>query len=85
MTHEPVPTRGETLESIEAFAARLPAGARLIGIDAGTRTLGLALSAAEQHGERERRRPPSHYRRSSLFAALAAFKSSGPRGAPPAA
>jgi putative Holliday junction resolvase len=35
---------GETLEDIEAFAARLKPGARLIGIDAGTKTLGLALS-----------------------------------------
>ena len=29
---------------VEAFAAVLPAGARLIGIDVGTKTLGLALS-----------------------------------------
>ena len=36
--------RGVTLESIEDFAARLPTAARLIGIDAGTKTLGLALS-----------------------------------------
>lgn len=36
--------RGETLESIEAFADRLTPGQRLIGIDAGTKTLGLALS-----------------------------------------
>ena len=35
---------GETLEDVEAFAARLKYGARLIGIDAGTKTLGLALS-----------------------------------------
>jgi putative Holliday junction resolvase len=35
---------GETLEDIEAFAARLAPGARVIGIDAGTKTLGLALS-----------------------------------------
>ncbi len=35
---------GVTLEDIEAFAARLAPGARLIGIDAGTKTLGLALS-----------------------------------------
>ncbi len=35
---------GETLEDIESFAARLKPGARLIGIDAGTKTLGLALS-----------------------------------------
>jgi putative Holliday junction resolvase len=38
------PPLGETLEDIEAFAARLAPGARLIGIDAGTKTLGLALS-----------------------------------------
>ncbi|MGI9404263.1 MAG: Holliday junction resolvase RuvX [Hyphomicrobium sp.] len=36
--------RGLTLESIEDFAARLRPAARLIGIDAGTKTLGLALS-----------------------------------------
>jgi putative Holliday junction resolvase len=35
---------GETLDDIEAFAGRLAPGARLIGIDAGTKTLGLALS-----------------------------------------
>lgn len=35
---------GETLEDVDAFAAQLEAGARLIGIDAGTKTLGLALS-----------------------------------------
>jgi putative Holliday junction resolvase len=35
---------GQTLEDIEAFAARLAPGARLIGIDAGSKTLGLALS-----------------------------------------
>ena len=35
---------GETFEDIETFAARLKPGARLIGIDAGTKTLGLALS-----------------------------------------
>jgi putative Holliday junction resolvase len=38
------PPLGETLEDIEAFAGRLAPGARLIGIDAGTKTLGLALS-----------------------------------------
>jgi putative Holliday junction resolvase len=36
--------RGETVEDIEEFATRLEAGAPLIGIDAGTKTLGLALS-----------------------------------------
>jgi len=35
---------GETLDDIEVFAGRLAPGARLIGIDAGTKTLGLALS-----------------------------------------
>lgn len=35
---------GETLEEIEAFAGRLGRNDRLIGIDAGTKTLGLALS-----------------------------------------
>ena len=37
------PAPGVPLE-IDAFVAALPAGARLIGIDVGTRTLGLALS-----------------------------------------
>lgn len=36
--------RGETFEDSQAFAARLETGRRLIGIDAGTKTLGLALS-----------------------------------------
>ena len=36
--------RGRTLPAIAEFAALLPDGARLIGIDAGTKTLGLALS-----------------------------------------
>jgi len=36
--------RGATLEDIEAFAALLPGMTPLIGIDAGTKTLGLALS-----------------------------------------
>lgn len=35
---------GATLEDTETFAARLTPGAPLIGIDAGTKTLGLALS-----------------------------------------
>lgn len=39
-----VDTYGETLEDAEAFAARLRPGQPLIGIDAGTKTLGLALS-----------------------------------------
>ncbi len=36
--------RGITLERIEDFSARLEPAARLVGIDAGTKTLGLALS-----------------------------------------
>jgi putative holliday junction resolvase len=36
-------SRGKVLE-VEAFARALPAGARLIGIDLGSKTLGLALS-----------------------------------------
>lgn len=35
---------GETLRDAEAFRAGLPVSGRLIGIDAGTKTLGLALS-----------------------------------------
>ena len=38
------PASGTTSEDIEAFAAGLPARTALIGIDAGTKTLGLALS-----------------------------------------
>jgi putative Holliday junction resolvase len=37
------PEAGVPLD-IDAFVAALPAGARLIGVDVGTRTLGLALS-----------------------------------------
>jgi putative Holliday junction resolvase len=40
----PVETAGATTEDAIAFGALLPAGRRLIGIDAGTKTLGLALS-----------------------------------------
>ncbi len=40
----PKPTRGQTLEDVGAFAALLPPQGRLVGIDAGTKTLGLALS-----------------------------------------
>jgi putative Holliday junction resolvase len=36
--------RGLTLENIQEFSEHLPPAARLIGIDAGTKTLGLALS-----------------------------------------
>ena len=35
---------GVTLEDIQAFAGMLPARTSLIGIDAGTKTIGLALS-----------------------------------------
>ena len=35
---------GQILDNIEDFAQRLGPGARLIGIDAGTKTFGLALS-----------------------------------------
>lgn len=38
------PASGTTSEDVEAFAAGLPARTALIGIDAGTKTLGLALS-----------------------------------------
>src|SRR4249919_767029 len=37
-------TKGETLGDIAAFAGRIGSAGRLIGIDAGTKTLGLALS-----------------------------------------
>ncbi len=37
-------TMGETLDDIADFAGRIGRGGRLIGIDAGTKTLGLALS-----------------------------------------
>ena len=38
------PPQGVTLEDPEAFGSHLTANGRLIGIDAGTKTLGLALS-----------------------------------------
>jgi putative holliday junction resolvase len=38
------PARGETLADIAVFAMRLAAGQRLIGIDLGTKTIGLALT-----------------------------------------
>jgi putative pre-16S rRNA nuclease len=38
------PQSGETLDDIAAFAERAGPAGRLIGIDAGTKTLGLALS-----------------------------------------
>lgn len=40
----PATPPGQTLDDALAFKARLEAGQRLIGIDAGTKTLGLALS-----------------------------------------
>lgn len=40
----PSPSAGTTLSEPAAFAALLPASGRLIGIDAGTKTFGLALS-----------------------------------------
>lgn len=40
----PAAERGVTLSDASAFAARLPTQARLIGIDGGTKTMGLALS-----------------------------------------
>jgi putative holliday junction resolvase len=44
MTHDPKPSeRGITVSDPEAFAAMIAPG-RLIGIDAGTKTIGLALS-----------------------------------------
>ena len=36
--------QGRTTEDAGGFAAELPSVGRLIGIDAGTKTLGLALS-----------------------------------------
>lgn len=39
-----ITTPGVTLDDIEAFAGMLPERVPLIGIDAGTKTLGLALS-----------------------------------------
>jgi putative Holliday junction resolvase len=43
-TDQPPRARGHTTSDVEDFAARLAPGHRLIGIDAGTKTLGLALS-----------------------------------------
>ena len=40
----PAPLKGLTTSDIDTFAAALTAGTRLIGIDGGTTTLGLALS-----------------------------------------
>ena len=38
------PAPAAVILDVEAFAGVLPAGARLIGVDVGTKTLGLALS-----------------------------------------
>ena len=38
--------RRDRLQPLDEFVAALPPGARLIGIDVGTKTLGLALSDA---------------------------------------
>ncbi|MEZ5900494.1 MAG: Holliday junction resolvase RuvX [Hyphomicrobiaceae bacterium] len=44
MTESAPPATGTTTEDIAAFIAGLTPNSRLIGIDAGTKTLGLALS-----------------------------------------
>lgn len=44
MTHAQTPQPGATGTEIDAFAAQLSPGRRLIGIDLGTKTIGLALS-----------------------------------------
>jgi putative Holliday junction resolvase len=44
MTHDDNKRHGTTLADIDEFKAGLNPGSRLIGIDAGTKTLGLALS-----------------------------------------
>ena len=41
---DPSPQTGQTFEDADAFAAQLPPGRRLIGMDLGTKTIGLALS-----------------------------------------
>lgn len=43
-THSEQPRRG--IQPLDEFAASLPPGARLVGIDVGTKTLGLSLSDA---------------------------------------
>ena len=42
------PSPGQTTDDALAFREALAAGSRLIGIDAGTKTLGLALSDVER-------------------------------------
>jgi putative Holliday junction resolvase len=44
MSQQAAQERGETLEDVQAFARRLAAGGRLIGLDLGKKTIGLALS-----------------------------------------
>ena len=44
MTDTPPPATGQTLEDADAFAALLAPGSRLLGLDLGTKTIGLALS-----------------------------------------
>lgn len=44
MTNTPQEPSGWTTEDVDAFAAALPKRGRLFGIDAGTKTLGLAIS-----------------------------------------
>ena len=44
MSEQPAKSSGETFEDALAFADRLAAGRRLIGLDLGTKTIGLALS-----------------------------------------
>lgn len=44
MSGAAAPDRGKTLQDVAEFHALLGPGQRLIGIDAGTKTLGLALS-----------------------------------------
>jgi putative Holliday junction resolvase len=44
MSQQPAKSVGETIEDALLFADRLAAGRRLIGLDLGTKTIGLALS-----------------------------------------
>ena len=43
-TKPATPARADIFEDVVAFAARLPGGRRLLGLDLGTKTIGLALS-----------------------------------------
>jgi len=40
----PTPATGETFQDADAFGALLEPGRRLLGLDLGTKTIGLALS-----------------------------------------